>query len=105
MTGYATGVPALENAAKDIMDTNANVQGVLNNLRNTIDGLAPAWKGSAADAFNNLMTRFNDDAAKLQEALVGIAEQITGTVQTYVQQEEEQSSEMSTIMGRLGGGA
>ncbi|WP_246019298.1 WXG100 family type VII secretion target [Saccharothrix australiensis] len=98
-------MPALENAAKDIMDTNANVQGVLNNLRNTIDGLAPAWKGSAADAFNNLMTRFNDDAAKLQEALVGIAEQITGTVQTYVQQEEEQSSEMSTIMGRLGGGA
>ncbi|MBW4716007.1 WXG100 family type VII secretion target [Saccharothrix obliqua] len=105
MAGYATGVPALQNAAKDIMDTNGNVQGILNNLRNTIDGLAPAWKGSAADAFTNLMNRFNDDAAKLQEALVGIAEQITGTVQTYVQQEEEQSSEMSTILGRLGGGA
>ncbi|MEV0678493.1 WXG100 family type VII secretion target [Actinosynnema sp. NPDC050436] len=105
MAGYATGVPALENAAKDIMGTNENVQGILRNLGSTIDGLAPAWKGSAADAFNNLMLRFNDDAAKLQEALVAIAEQITGSVQTYVQQEEEQAQEMSTITGRLGGGA
>ncbi|MFD1152076.1 WXG100 family type VII secretion target [Saccharothrix hoggarensis] len=103
MSGYATGIPELQNAAKDIMSTNEAVQGTLNNLRNTIDSVSGAWKGSAADAFNKLMERFNDDAAKLQEALVSIAEQITGTTQTYVQQEEEQAQEMSQIAGRLGG--
>ncbi|PSL54746.1 WXG100 family type VII secretion target [Saccharothrix carnea] len=103
MAGYATGIPELENAAKDIMSTNDGVQGILNNLRNTIDSVSGAWKGEAATAFGRLMERFNDDAAKLQEALVSIAEQITGTTQTYVQQEQEQAQEMSQIMGRLGG--
>ncbi|WP_433265741.1 WXG100 family type VII secretion target [Actinosynnema sp. CS-041913] len=103
MTGYATGVPELMRASEDVMNTNESVQAVLNQLRNTIDTVSGAWKGTAADAFNSLMARFNDDAAKLQEALVGIAEQISGTTQTYVQEEEQQAQEMSTIMGRLGG--
>ncbi|MDU0290688.1 WXG100 family type VII secretion target [Saccharothrix longispora] len=103
MSGYATGVPQLQNAATDIMNVNDQTQATLNQLRNTIDAVSGAWRGSAADAFKNLMDRFNTDAAKLQEALVSIAEQISGATQTYVQQEEEQAAEMSNIMGRLGG--
>ncbi|MGM1059056.1 WXG100 family type VII secretion target [Saccharothrix sp. Mg75] len=103
MSGYATGVPELTNAATDIMNVNDQTQATLNQLRSTIDTVSGAWKGSAADAFGRLMDRFNADAAKLQEALVSIAEQISGATQTYVQQEEEQAAEMSNIMGRLGG--
>ena len=103
MAGYATGAPELQGAAKDIVSTNESVQGVLGQLGNTIDGLAPAWKGAAAEAFTKLMVRFNEDADKLQKALLDIATQMDETATTYIQQEEEQGSEMSNIANRLGG--
>ncbi|WP_447004486.1 WXG100 family type VII secretion target [Saccharothrix isguenensis] len=103
MAGYSTGAPELFQAAKDITGTNQNVQGILGQLRNTVDGLSGAWVGSAADAFNKLIMRFDEDAKKLQEALLAIAEQMDSTAVTYVQEEEAQSQEMSQIAGRLGG--
>ncbi|WP_367134895.1 WXG100 family type VII secretion target [Saccharothrix sp. HUAS TT1] len=102
MAGYSTGHPELLNAAKDIVSTNDNVQGVLRQLGSTIDGLSGAWAGGAADAFRKLMERFNQDADKLQKALLDIAEQMDSTAATYMQQEEEQSAEMSNITSRLG---
>lgn len=103
MAGFATGHRELVDAGKDIVSTNANVQGILGQLQGTIDGLSGAWAGSAAEAFRSLMDRFRDDADKLQKALLDIAEQMSGTAATYLEQEEQQSQEMSQIMGRLGG--
>ncbi|WP_158844786.1 WXG100 family type VII secretion target [Saccharothrix deserti] len=105
MAGYQTGSPELFQAAKDIVSTNEGVQNILAQLRNTVDGLSSAWVGSAADAFNKLIQRFDEDAKKLQDALLAIAEQMDETATTYVQEEEAQSQEMSQIAGRLGGGA
>ncbi|GGP58314.1 WXG100 family type VII secretion target [Saccharothrix coeruleofusca] len=104
MAGYATGTPQLQQAAKDITNTNANVQGILGQLRSTVDGLAGVWVGTAADSFNKLIERFNEDARKLNEALLAIAGQMDETAVTYIQQEEEQAQEMSKIAGRLAGG-
>ncbi|ACU40366.1 WXG100 family type VII secretion target [Actinosynnema pretiosum subsp. pretiosum] len=104
MAGYSTGTPELQNAARDITNTNGNVQGILGQLRSTVDSLAPAWVGNAADSFNKLIERFNDDARKLNEALLAIANEMDSTAATYIQQEEEQAQEMSTIANRLGGG-
>ncbi|WP_267938703.1 WXG100 family type VII secretion target [Saccharothrix sp. S26] len=103
MAGYETGSQELFDAAKDIVSTNNNVQGVLGQLGNTIDGLSSAWSGGAALAFQKLMERFREDADKLQKALLDIADQMDGSAQTYVQQEEEQAQEMSAITNRLGG--
>ncbi|MEV8436990.1 WXG100 family type VII secretion target [Actinosynnema sp. NPDC051121] len=103
MAGYETGSQELFDAAKDIVSTNNNVQGVLGQLGNTIDGLSGAWSGGAALAFQKLMERFREDADKLQKALLDIADQMDGSAQTYVQQEEEQAQEMSAITNRLGG--
>ncbi|MFI9007253.1 WXG100 family type VII secretion target [Actinosynnema sp. NPDC053489] len=103
MAGYSTGHVELVNAAKDIVSTNQNVQGVLGQLGNTIDGLSSAWAGGAAVAFQKLMERFREDADKLQKALMDIAEQMDGSAATYLQQEEEQAQAMSSITNRLGG--
>ncbi|QFZ23436.1 WXG100 family type VII secretion target [Saccharothrix syringae] len=102
MAGFSTGHEELVQAGKDIVDTNGNVQGILNNLEGTVEALASTWSGSARIAFDKLMERFNADAAKLQKALLDIAEQMSGTAATYMEQEEQQSQEMSTILGRLG---
>jgi WXG100 family type VII secretion target len=103
MAGYSTGHQELVGAAKDIVSTNGNVQGVLGQLGGTIDGLSGAWQGGAAIAFQKLMERFREDADKLQKALLDIAEQMDGSAATYIQQEEEQAQEMSAITNRLGG--
>ncbi|GAB2994709.1 WXG100 family type VII secretion target [Actinosynnema sp. NPDC050801] len=102
MAGYSTGHPELIGAAKDIVSTNEGIQGILGQLGSTIDGLAPAWKGGAAEAFAKLMERFREDADKLQKALMDIAEQMDQGAATYLAQEEEQAAEMSNITSRLG---
>ncbi|MBB5806168.1 WXG100 family type VII secretion target [Saccharothrix ecbatanensis] len=102
MSGYSAGHPALVEGAKDIVSTNEAVQGILSQLGNTIDGLMPAWKGGAAQAFAKLMERFHADADKLQKALMDIAEQMDQSAATYMEQELEQESQMSNITNRLG---
>ncbi|HEV7907965.1 MAG TPA: WXG100 family type VII secretion target [Pseudonocardiaceae bacterium] len=102
MAGYATGTQELKTAAQDILNVDESVQGVLRQLRGTIDGLSGVWAGAAAQAFNSLMQRFDDDAAKLQRALRDIAEQISGTADIYQQQEEEHSGSLGSISNRLG---
>ncbi|WP_033436747.1 WXG100 family type VII secretion target [Saccharothrix sp. NRRL B-16314] len=103
MAGFETGHEELVNAGKDIVSTNESVQGILTQLQGTIDGLSGVWSGQAALAFNTMMERFREDADKLQKALLDIAEQMSGSAATYLQQEVEQAQEMSQIMGRLGG--
>ena len=54
-------------------------------------------------AFTNLMERFNGDAQKLHQALVEIAEQMSGTAATYLTQDQDQDQVMSSIANRLNG--
>ncbi|XVV03255.1 WXG100 family type VII secretion target [Actinosynnema sp. CA-248983] len=104
MAGYTTGTPELIQAAKDIISVDESVQGILGQVRSTVDGVSASWAGQAATAFQTLMTRFDEDARKLQEALRGIAEQISGTAEIYARQEEEQNQSMSSLTSRLAGG-
>ncbi|WP_309115133.1 WXG100 family type VII secretion target [Saccharothrix sp.] len=104
MSGYGTGTDELVQAAKDIVSVDESVQGILNQVRSTVDTVSGSWKGAAATAFNTLMTRFDEDARKLQEALRAIAEQMSGSADIYARQEEEQNQSMSSLTSRLAGG-
>ena len=100
--GYATGSDELLRLGKQIDDVNSQTQNTLKGLNGKLEILQSAWSGNAATAFHQLLERFNEDTAKLQQALQSISEQITGTAQTYIQQEEEHSSSLSNINSRLG---
>ncbi|MEU3650517.1 WXG100 family type VII secretion target [Lentzea sp. NPDC034063] len=91
----------LDALAKHIADVNDQTQGTLRQVGSTVDTLAGTWKGGAATAFANLMSRFHDDAAKVQEALMAIAEQISSSADVYARNEEEQSQSMTGITSRL----
>ncbi|CAL9673346.1 ESAT-6-like protein EsxB [Actinosynnema sp. ALI-1.44] len=104
MSGYTTGTQELMQCAKDIISVDEQTQGILNQVRNTVDGVASSWQGQAATAFQTLMTRFDEDARKLQEALRAIAEQMSGSADIYARQEEEQNQSMSSLTSRLAGG-
>jgi WXG100 family type VII secretion target len=105
MSAFETGHAELVKAAEDIVNVDEEVQATLNQLRGTVETLSGAWAGSAAVAFTNMMERFNADADKLHKALIDIAEQMSGTAATYLQQDQDQDQVMSSISARLGGGA
>jgi ESAT-6 family protein len=100
--GYGLSPEELSKAAKDVHDVNEQTQAALRSLRSQLEPLASAWQGVAATAFQNLMTRFDEDARKIQEALGQIGTSLDASFTTYQQQEEEQQQSMSGITNRLG---
>ncbi|TWP46402.1 WXG100 family type VII secretion target [Lentzea tibetensis] len=101
-SGFAATPEELDQLVTDIRNVNDNVQGTLNSVRGTVDTVSGSWKGQAQQAFSTLMERYNTDAQKLQEALLTIADGISGTSTTMKQTEEEQGGSMNSIMNRLG---
>jgi WXG100 family type VII secretion target len=102
MAGYTASAEELAALAKQIIEVDSQTQGTLRNVASTVDTVRGTWSGAAATAFGQLMDRFRDDAAKLQEALRGISEQIDSSASTYARQEEEATNLSSQISNRLG---
>jgi WXG100 family type VII secretion target len=99
--GYQTGAPELLKAAQDINTANDELQGLLNTLLGKLEPLESAWQGRAAKAFHTLLERYAHDAKQLNDSLVKIGEQVTGTAHTYTQQEEEQEQTLSKLTQAL----
>ncbi|NKE61929.1 WXG100 family type VII secretion target [Lentzea sp. PSKA42] len=91
----------LDALAKHIANVNDSTQGTLRQVRSSVEGVQSSWQGTAATAFQNLMTRFDEDARKVQEALMSICEQISSSSEVYKQQEAESEQSVSTIANRL----
>jgi WXG100 family type VII secretion target len=84
---YAT----LHKAATDVRSTQSEVEGDLRRLASLAEELGGSWRGQAATGFHGLMTRFNDDAQKLQKALADIADLLDKEANAHQQNDEEQS--------------
>lgn len=101
--GYQTGAPELKQAAQQMENTNEQLQGNLKSLGNVLAGLEGAWAGEAKRAFDTLMEHFMNDAQQLNQSLNTIAEQVSGSADTYTQQEEESAQSLSKLTQTLGG--
>jgi WXG100 family type VII secretion target len=103
--GYVGTVEDFTIAQQRVTDVNSSVQATIKQVADTVMGLQGVWAGSAATAFQNLMIRFNDDATKLNEALLAIAEQLGAAGGTYQAQEDSKLESFGGLSGRLDGGA
>jgi WXG100 family type VII secretion target len=92
----------LDALAKRIISVDEETQGTLRQVQGAVDTVSSTWAGDAATAFTNLMSRFQDDARKLQEALRTIAESIASSADVYARQEEDNKGSISGITARLG---
>jgi WXG100 family type VII secretion target len=93
----------LDALAKRIIQVDEETQGTLRQVQGAVDTVSSSWAGDAATAFANLMSRFQDDAKKLQEALRTIAESVASSADVYARQEDDNKSSIGNIAGRLGG--
>ncbi|MGH3504305.1 MAG: WXG100 family type VII secretion target [Nocardioidaceae bacterium] len=101
--GYQTGAPELKQAAQQMENTNEQLQGNLSSLGNVLSQVEGAWAGQAKKAFDVLMEHFMKDAKQLNQSLQSIAENVSGSADTYTQQEEEASQSLSQLSQTLGG--
>jgi WXG100 family type VII secretion target len=84
---YAT----LHKAASDVRSTRSEVEGDLRRLASLAEELGGQWRGQAATGFQGLMTRFGNDASKLQRALGDIADLLDKQANAHQHTDEEQS--------------
>lgn len=104
MAGYQTGSDELRRVAGQMMDANQNLQSELQQLASAVDAVQGAWQGQAATAFTSMMQRFQQDAKTLNESLVNISEQTTGSAQAYDEQEQAANDSVSAIAQTLNNG-
>jgi WXG100 family type VII secretion target len=103
MGDFETGSAELLTAAGQMMDTNELLMDNGRQLAQAVDAVAGQWVGAAAMAFNNLMSAYNADFTKLNDALSNISEQVSGSATLYQQQEDAAAADVSAIAATLDG--
>ena len=68
---------------------------------NVVDDLAIAWQGQASSGFQQLMTRWNEDTSRLQEALSNIADLLDKSGTTHQVTDEEQQQMLDKFHSAL----
>lgn len=101
MAGFDVGSVELRQAGQEMVDANENLMQQLQQLAAAVD--AVAWKGQAATAFKSLMTAFNNDAKRLNDALMNMAEQVAGSADAYEAQEQAAQESLTGITQALDG--
>jgi WXG100 family type VII secretion target len=101
--GYQTGHAELKSAAQELMNGNSDLMQQLSQLASAIDAVSGQWTGAAHTAFVTLTTKFQEDSKTLNDKLIAIADQVTGSADAYLQQEEQASQSLSSITSTLDG--
>ena len=86
-------------AAQDVRATRDEVDGDLKRVANTVAELSGGWKGSASARFQELMNRWNDDAAKLTSAMADIADLLDKSGSQHQANEDEQARVFNSLSG------
>lgn len=99
---FGTDPAVMAKAAQQVDQVSQEISQELRSLMSNLEPVAAGWKGSAASAFQQLITRWQEDAGKLTQALQGISEMLQSTNKNYTQIEEQNSSSIGNIMQGLG---
>ena len=94
---------ALKAGADVVASTRGSLQQQLSALEGKLSGVGAGWQGQGAVAFNQLMTRWRDDATKIISALNEFEANLISSQSTYTAPDDAQASAMSNLAGRLNG--
>jgi WXG100 family type VII secretion target len=93
---------ALKRGAAAVEQAKAGIDQQMNTVRGEIEQVTGYWTGDAQQAFAGLMSRWDEQARKLNQVLVTLQDALTGTDtdQNTTEQSHEQSiSHLSSMMG------
>ena len=95
MGGYKGEVADITNAHKNLSDVKADLDQAVNNLESAMAEALTTWKGSAADAFRQLMQRVDEKGRTLNNSLQALADLLEKAGSEYTRMEEEGASGFS----------
>lgn len=101
MSDFGTETDQMVATAAQIDQVSQSVAGQLQQLMNQIEPLGAEWKGLAANAFQNLIQRWNADAVKLTQALSEISDMMKQSGTNYANNEQNVQSSIAGILGGI----
>lgn len=93
---------ALQKGAATVNDAHANLLGQITTLRGQMEAIGASWEGAAKVAFDQLMVQWNDDTTKVVKVLERFEQDLLGTQKDFSSTDEQGSSRMRSVAGRLG---
>ncbi|MEY9927978.1 WXG100 family type VII secretion target [Catenulispora sp. GP43] len=99
---FGATLDVMAQAAAHVGTVNEEIATLLATLLAQLEPIASTWKGAASGAFQNLHQRWNADARKLNAALGGIAESLSGTHRRYTAAEESNTTAVNRVAGLIG---
>jgi WXG100 family type VII secretion target len=101
-SSFGTTFDEMNKAAQAVEQTVTEIQSETRSLVSSLEPIASAWQGSASSAFQQLISRFSEDASKLTTALDAIGQALQANNKNYTAVEETNSTSISKLLGGLG---
>lgn len=98
---FGTTTDTMNAAATHVETINTEVQTELSGLKNRLGAVEGAWVGQAKVAFDQLMLRWDEDARKLNEALLAIGENIRTNSTNYSTSQQDHVAQINNAGGSL----
>lgn len=94
---------ALKAGAQAVNEAKAGIDAQVKNVRGEIEQLRGYWSGGAASSFTGLMTRWEEQATKLNNVLVTLEDALRGTEKDQAASEEQHNQAISGLSSMMSG--
>jgi len=97
MTGFTTSTQTMATASNHVAEVNAQIQSLLRTLQGEVEAAQGFWAGQAAVSYQRLMANWNAEAASLNQALMGISQQLGTAGKKYADADAAQQASLNRI--------
>ncbi|TQF68867.1 WXG100 family type VII secretion target [Rhodococcus spelaei] len=101
MGDFKTTSEEMEIASQRVKDANEQIQGHIAAIRGQVDQLQGLWRGTAKGSFDGLMARWEASGKKLNDALMGISENIKTNGVRFSEAQDAHTTAINNAGGSL----
>ena len=92
---------ALQQGFTAVESTKADIDSHLKRLEGDLSTIGSSWQGAASVQFSSLMTQWQENAAKVNQALQDLADNLRATDSSMTHNESETESSFTTLLGGM----
>ena len=92
---------ALQQGFTAVESTKTEIDGHLSRLEGDLSTIGSSWQGAASVQFTSLMTQWQENAAKVNQALQDLADNLRATDSSMEANESETENSFAQLLGGL----
>ena len=92
---------ALKQGVAAVESTKADIDSHLKRLEGDLSTIGSSWQGAASVQFSSLMAQWQENAAKVNQALQDLADNLRATDSSMTDNESETKNSFSQLLGGL----